>query len=405
MNKLSRRDFLKLSAFASSALMIPKFLTPLQAKEINELLGSDITRKLVIIQLSGGNDGLNTIIPYNNDIYYSGRETISVAKNNVIKINDELGFNPGMAKLKELYDSGYVSVINSVGYPNPNRSHFRSMDIWQTASDSDKYVNSGWIGRYLDSECADCKNPYNAIEVSDTLSLAMKGNSYNGLAVEDPQKFFLSSSENFFTDIAGISKTKKDDHENVSYLYKTVAEATSSADYVYKTSKIYKSKLDYPKGQFSQNLKTIAELIISNIDSRVFYISLSGFDTHVNQKARQDALLKELSDGLFSFTSDLKQNNRLNETLVMTFSEFGRRVSQNASNGTDHGTANNIFMINGQLKNPGFYNSAPDLTDLDNGDLKYKIDFRTVYANVLNKWLGANDEKILGQKFKSLDIV
>lgn len=405
MNKLSRRDFLKLSALASSTLLIPKFLTPLQAKEINELLGSDLTKKLVIIQLSGGNDGLNTIIPYNNDVYYSGRDTISVAKNNVIKINDELGFNPAMAKLKELYDSGYVSVVNSVGYPNPNRSHFRSMDIWQTASDSDKYLNTGWIGRYLDSECADCKNPYNAIEVNDSLSLAMKGAKYNGLAVEDPQKFFLSSSENFFTDIAGVGKTKTDDHENVSYLYKTVAEATSSADYVYKTSKIYKSKLDYPKGQFAANLKTIAELIISNIDSRVFYISLTGFDTHVNQKARQDALLKELSEGVHSFTTDLKQNNRLNETLVMTFSEFGRRVTQNASGGTDHGTANNIIMINGALKKPGFYNSAPDLTDLDNGDLKYKIDFRTVYANVLNKWLGANDEQILGQKFKSLDII
>ena len=405
MNKLSRRDFLKLSALASSTLLIPKFLTPLQAKEINELLGSDLTKKLVIIQLSGGNDGLNTIIPYNNDVYYSGRDTISVAKNNVIKINDELGFNPAMAKLKELYDSGYVSVVNSVGYPNPNRSHFRSMDIWQTASDSDKYLNTGWIGRYLDSECADCKNPYNAIEVNDSLSLAMKGAKYNGLAVEDPQKFFLSSSENFFTDIAGVGKTKTDDHENVSYLYKTVAEATSSADYVYKTSKIYKSKLDYPKGQFAANLKTIAELIISNIDSRVFYISLTGFDTHVNQKARQDALLKELSEGVHSFTTDLKQNNRLNETLVITFSEFGRRVTQNASGGTDHGTANNIIMINGALKKPGFYNSAPDLTDLDNGDLKYKIDFRTVYANVLNKWLGANDEQILGQKFKSLDII
>ncbi|CAN5493516.1 DUF1501 domain-containing protein [soil metagenome] len=405
MAKLSRREFLMMSALATSTLLIPKFLTPLQAKEIKELLGDDINRKLVIIQLSGGNDGLNTIIPYNNDIYYQGRESISVAKNNVLKINDELGFNPGMSKLKELYDNGYVSVINSVGYPNPNRSHFRSMDIWQTASDSEAYLNSGWIGRYLDSECSDCKNPYNAIEVNDSLSLAMKGNKYNGLAVEDPQKFFLSSTENFFTDIAGISNSKKDDHDNVSYLYKTVAEATSSANYVYKTSKIYKSKSDYPKGQFSQNLKTIAELIISNIDSRVFYISLSGFDTHVNQNSRQNALLKELSDGIHSFTTDLKQNNRLNDTLVMTFSEFGRRVSQNASNGTDHGTANNIFMINGQLKKPGFYNSAPDLTDLDNGDLKYKIDFRTVYANVLNKWLGADDGKILGQKFKSLDIV
>ncbi|MBX7045516.1 MAG: DUF1501 domain-containing protein [Ignavibacteria bacterium] len=404
MSKVTRRDFFKFSALASASMMIPNFIRPLQAKEITEKFLASGAKKLVIVQLSGGNDGLNTVIPYKNDIYYSSRNSISIAEKDVLKITDELGFNPAMPKFKSLYESGYLSIINNVGYPNPDRSHFRSMDIWQSASASDKYVTSGWIGRYLDSECPDCKNPYNAIEVSDTLSLALKGEKYNGIAVENPEKFFMSASEQYFTDIANANKDKHND-ENVSYLYKTIVEATSSAEYVYKTSKIYKSKTEYPKGQFSSNLKTIAELIVSGIDTQVFYVSLGGFDTHINQNGKQDTLLKELSEGLFSFTEDLKSNDKLGDVFILTFSEFGRRVKQNASGGTDHGTANNIFVINGNLKKPGFYNSAPDLTSLDNGDLKYEIDFRNIYAEILNKWLNVNDKKILGGSFNGLNLI
>lgn len=404
MPKINRREFFKFSALASASMMIPNFIRDLQAKEIVEKFAASGAKKLVIVQLSGGNDGLNTVVPYRNDIYYSSRNSIAVQEKDVLKITDELGFNPAMPKFKSLYESGNLSIINNVGYPNPDRSHFRSMDIWQSASDSDKYTTSGWIGRYLDSECPDCQNPYTAIEVNDTLSLALKGEKYNGIAVENPEKFFMSTSEKYFADVAEINKNKHDD-ENVSYLYKTIVEATSSAEYVYKTSQIYKSKLEYPKGQFSANLKTIAELIVSGIDTQVFYVSLGGFDTHINQTGKQENLLKELSEGLYSFTEDLKENDKLNDVFIMTFSEFGRRVKQNASGGTDHGTANNIFVINGNLKKPGFYNTAPDMTNLDNGDLKYEIDFRNIYAEILNKWLNVNDKKILGGSFSNLNLI
>jgi uncharacterized protein (DUF1501 family) len=404
MPKVTRRDFFKFSALASASLMIPNFIRELQAKEAAEKFVASGAKKLVIVQLSGGNDGLNTVVPFKNDIYYSSRNSIAIKENDVLKITDELGFNPAMPKFKSLYESGYLSVINNVGYPNPDRSHFRSMDIWQSASDSSKYVSSGWIGRYLDSECAECKNPYTAIEVNDSLSLALKGEKNNGIAVENPERFFISTSEKYFSDVAQANKNHHDD-ENVSYLYKTIVEATSSAEYVYKTSKIYKSKIEYPKGQFSANLKTIAELIGSGIDTKVFYVSLGGFDTHIGQNGKQENLLKELSEGLYSFTEDLKGNNMLNDVFIMTFSEFGRRVKQNASGGTDHGTANNIFVINGNLKKPGFYNNAPDLTNLDNGDLKYEIDFRNIYAEILSKWLNVNDRKILGGNFNGLNLI
>ncbi|HCN38101.1 MAG TPA: twin-arginine translocation pathway signal, partial [Bacteroidetes bacterium] len=219
MKKINRRKFIELSALASASLLIPAFIKPVQANTFKRKI-SDVSKKLIIIQLSGGNDGLNTIIPYKNDIYYKNRSSISISENNVLKINDELGFNPVMEKLKSIYDNGHLSVINSVGYPNPNRSHFRSMDIWHTASDSNENLNTGWIGRYLDSECMNCKNPYNAIEVNENLSLALKGTSKSGIAVEDPERFFISTAENFFMDVLKTNEKHSHD-ENVAYLYKT----------------------------------------------------------------------------------------------------------------------------------------------------------------------------------------
>lgn len=407
MKIITRRKFLKYSALASTSLLIPNFLKGLQASEVTRTFApAGGGKKLVIVQLSGGNDGLNTVIPYKNDLYYSMRKNLAIGEKDVIKMTDELGLNPGMEKFKTLFDNGNLSIINSVGYPNPDRSHFRSMDIWQSGSSSDEYVNTGWLGRYLDSECEGCASPHHAIEVSESLSLALKGEERNGIAVQDPGRYFYTSAENFFSDVSKMHKNgAHSDEHNVNYLYKTVVEALSSAEYVYKTSKIYTSKQNYPNGEFGKNLKTIAELIISGIDTSVFYVTLSGFDTHANQKGRQENLLKQMSEGLYAFSEDLKKNGLLNDTLVFTFSEFGRRVSQNASGGTDHGTANNVFLIGGDLTKPGFYNSAPDLTDLDNGDLKYQIDFRDVYATLLNKWLKGNADTVLSGSFNNLNII
>src|ERR1700753_2846097 len=180
---MKRRDFLRNSAIASGAMMMPAFLKPFEAMAMGDLTGY---KNLVIIQLSGGNDGLNTIIPYGNDIYYQKRKTIAIDQIDIVKLNDMQGLNPSLSALKPIYDQGYMSIINSVGYPNPDRPHFRSMDIWQTASDSNQFLTTGWIGRYLDSACQDCNVPYTAIEVDDTLSLAMKGSKMKGIAVQDP---------------------------------------------------------------------------------------------------------------------------------------------------------------------------------------------------------------------------
>lgn len=408
MKKISRRNFFKFSALASTSLFIPNFLSGFESggtvSNANVVKLPKGSKKLIVIQLSGGNDGLNTVIPYRNDIYYSMRPKLSLDEKKILRLTDELGLNPEMLKLKEIFDKGNLSIINSVGYPNPDRSHFRSMDIWQTGSGAEQYLSTGWIGRYLDSDCQSCKNPYSAIEVDSVLNPAMKGLNKSGIAVEDPRRFYLNSTEKFLIDIADKSRHHHD-NTNVSYLYKTLIETTSSAEYVYENSKIYKSKFEYPNTQFGKNLKTISEMINSNIDTSVYYISMTGFDTHVNQKGRQEKLLKELSDGLYSLTEDLRINDRLNETLIITFSEFGRRVMENGSGGTDHGTANNIFLIGGNLKTPGVYNKSSDLANLDEGDLIYEIDFRRLYSTVLNKWLEANDQKIMGGNFEYINVI
>ncbi|MCX2485088.1 DUF1501 domain-containing protein [Pedobacter sp. MR2016-24] len=399
---MERRDFIRKSALAAAgAIMIPAFMKPFEALALDEL---SLYKNLVVVQLSGGNDGLNTVVPFGNDIYYQMRKGIAIKADQVIRLNDMQGLNPNLAPLQELYDQGWMSVINDVGYPNPDRSHFRSMDIWQTGSDANQYLSTGWIGRYLDADCDTCKSPYTAIEVDDSLSLALKGSKKKGIALKDPAALFRNTNEALFKEMINGDKAHLDE-DNLGYLYKTMIETSSSANYIQNTSKLYKSDAVYPATSFSNQLKTVSKFICSGLKTRVYYVSLSGFDTHANQVQQQSRLLKQYAEGINTFIKDLQQNNKLEDTLVVTFSEFGRRVAQNASNGTDHGTANNMFLFGGKLKKLGIYNAAPDLADLDNGDLKYQIDFREVYGTILDKWLDVNNSHILNKKFNTLDFI
>jgi len=381
-------------------MMMPKFL---KALERGELVPPG-NKVLVIVQLSGGNDGLNTIIPYRNDIYYKERPALGIRRDKALSLTDELGIHPSLAGLKALYDEGSLAVLNNVGYPNPDRSHFRSMDIWHTASQSSDYWTNGWIGRYLDAQCKGCDKPTQALEIDDTLSLALKGEVSKGLALTDPTRLFGTSNNPFFKDLLR-QHAHEEEHANVDYLYKTMGETISSAAYIQQQIKTYQSKEAYPNTELGRNMRTIANLIMSDINTKVYYVSHGSFDTHINQQAQQERLFQQLSDALTVFTGDLKKNNRFEDVVVMTFSEFGRRVSQNASGGTDHGTANNMFLIGGGLKEKGVLNEGPDLLHLKDGDLQYKVDFKSVYATLLGNWLGADDTAILKAKYEHLNFV
>ena len=395
---IKRKEFIQIGSLATASLMLPKFLKAFENKNMVPA-GNKV---VVVLQFSGGNDGLNTVIPIRNDIYYRERPKIGITKDKAVILTDEVGLNPALESFKGLYDDGSLAILNSVGYPNPDRSHFRSMDIWQSASNSNEYVSTGWLGRYLDAQCKGCDKPTQALEIDDVLSLALKGNEQSGLAFKDPRRLYSSSNEQFYKE---INATHHATEETVDYLYKTMSETLSSADYIFQQSKMHPSSETYPATELGKNLKTISSLIQSDINTKVYYVSLGSFDTHVNQEAQQKRLFTELNDAIKAFTADLKKNNRFQDVLLMTFSEFGRRVSQNASNGTDHGTANNMFFISGGLKEKGILNTLPDLADLNEGDLKHQVDFKNVYATVLNKWLGTDDKIILGKQYDHLKFI
>ena len=399
--QIKRREFIQVGSLATASFMVPKFLKAFEGSAVVP----PGNRVVVILQLSGGNDGLNTVIPVRNDIYYRSRPRLGIAKGKALSLTDEVGLHPSLTVFKQVYDDGSLGILNSVGYPNPDRSHFRSMDIWHTASQSNEYWNTGWIGRYLDAQCNGCDKPTQALEIDDVLSLALKGDEVKGLALKDPKRLYGISNEKYFKEVLKQHGADQHDEQPVEYLYKTMAETLSSADYIFQQSRLHPSKTEYPSTGLGNSFKTIASLVFSDINTKVYYVSLGSFDTHVNQEMQQQRLFKEMNDAVASFVKDLKANNRFNDVLLFSFSEFGRRVSQNASGGTDHGTANNMFFISGGLKDKGVLNSLPDLSDLDEGDLKYKIDFKNVYATVLNKWLGADAEKILGNKYTPLSFL
>ncbi|MDR2281865.1 MAG: DUF1501 domain-containing protein [Sphingobacterium sp.] len=395
---IKRREFLQSTALASASLLLPKFLNAMAGNA----LPNGRQKVLVVVQLTGGNDGLNTIIPYTNDLYYNNRPELSISKQQALRLNDDAGLNSNLPILKELHDEGYLAVLNNVGYPNPNRSHFRSMDIWHSASNADEYLTTGWLGRYLDELCKDCNLPTQLIETDDILSLALKGDAHQGINFRDPRKIYNKAQEHFYKN---IGNSHQHEHEMADYLYKILGETINSTNYILEKSKANPSKAAYPSTTFGNNLKHIASLIRSDINTSVYYVSLGSFDTHVRQQARQTELFKELNAGLQVFTQDLKKSNRFNDVLIMTFSEFGRRVAQNASAGTDHGTANNMFFISGALRQKGIINELPDLSNLSNGDLQYTVDFKNVYATILNKWLNSSVPNILGKDFESLDFI
>jgi uncharacterized protein (DUF1501 family) len=397
---IKRKGFIQIGSLATASVFVPKFL---KAFEIPAAVPQG-NKVVVIIQLSGGNDGLNTVIPFRNDLYYKNRPRLGIQKTAALQLTDEAGLHPSLTAFKELYDDGSLGIFNSVGYPNPDKSHFRSMDIWHTASKSTDYWNTGWIGRYLDSQCAGCDKPTQALEIDDVLSLALKGENMKGLALEDPKRLYNTSQEKYFKEI--LANHQQHGHEQpVEYLYKTMAETISSADYIFKQSKQRPSAETYPDTELGKGLKTIASLIFSEINTKVYYISLGSFDTHINQENQQRRLFNELNDAVKSFVKDLKANNRFNDVLLFSFSEFGRRVAQNASGGTDHGKANNMFFVSGALQQKGIYNPLPDLNALDDGDLQFQLDFREVYATVLHKWLGADAELVLKQKMNMLNFI
>ena len=393
---MKRRTFLQHTGLASAAMFTPAFLQGPSLVTNGKIL--------IVVQLSGGNDGLNTIVPYRNDKYYELRPDLAIPRQEVLGVTDELGFNPSLGDLRPLYDQGYLSIINNVGYPNPDRSHFRSMDIWQTAANSNEYLETGWLGRYLDSQCSGCDVPHHALEFGQGLSLALKGKEKMGFAINDLQQMERTNHNPLLRYLAQ-QDAHDHEHEQVAYLYKTLLETQSSTAYLLEQTQGQGTRANFPATPFGRDLRQVADLILAGCNSKVYYLSLGGFDTHANQAGPQGRLLSIYAEDIKALAEELQKHKLWQDTLVMTFSEFGRRVAQNGSRGTDHGAASNLFLMGGNLRQPGFYNEGPNLEDLNEGDLKYQVDFRQVYATVLDKWLAADAKSVIGRRFATLGVL
>jgi len=377
---MNRRNFLTLTGtFTGGTLLLPDFLHAFGTRS-NLVIGEQC---LVFIQLNGGNDGLNTFIPYDNPQYYELRSKIAISKEAVISKNKGMGFHPALKNFATMQQNGDLTILQNVGYPNPNRSHFRSQEIWQTASDTNQYLNEGWLGRYLDLQCKE-HQPTAGINLDNIDNLALKGNEPNFITVKDPNRFKIRN-----TNEEGIQLS---DNPQLDFVRKIANSVTEGSDDIQKALAKSTTETNYPKTNLGKNLEWIARLIKGNLNSKVYYTSQNGYDTHDNQITIHERNLTELNDAIYCFYSDLKKSQLLQNVTLVVFSEFGRRVKDNG-NGTDHGTAAPMFIIGGNNKGKIIGNN-PNLSDLDNGDLKHQIDFRSVYATLLKTKMNFDYTKI-----------
>ncbi|HRJ49139.1 MAG: DUF1501 domain-containing protein [Phycisphaeraceae bacterium] len=443
----TRREFLGTSlTLASSTLAVPAFIHG-SAHALHAALGGLSSapgvpdeRILVVVQLGGGNDGLNTIVPFGMNQYYKARPGIAIPEREALRLSgsDGIGLHPSMTSLRDLFDDGRAAIVQGVGYPNPNRSHFKSMDIWQTADTS--ATGDGWLGRYFDAECcgygkgesgrpegpagtsrrappprdsqaqartATTDSP--GVAIGRSAPLAMQGRAVKPIAFESAELFRWSGQDihdslrDPYTAIARRepSATEARPDSAAAFLMRTNLDAQVSSELIRKAVTL-RPQTQFPGTDLGRQLSMVSSMIRAGLKTRVYYVTHGGFDTHSGQGGQQGRhanLLRDFANAVKAFHDEMKAQENDRRVVTMAFSEFGRRVAQNASQGTDHGTAAPMFLF-GPMVRSGVHGAHPSLTDLDDGDLKYKIDFRSVYASLLDDWMKADSRGILGSSFR-----
>jgi uncharacterized protein (DUF1501 family) len=414
---LTRRAFLTRTLQGSSLFalssVVPNFIAnTARAAEA----GKD--NILVVIEMTGGNDGLNTVVPYADDLYHKARPTLAFKKDQVIKVNDQLGLNPGMRGFEQMLQKNELAIVQGVGYPNPDRSHFESMDVWQSGDPKGK-TRSGWIGRSA-NDLQDKKGNVPIMHVGrNRLPLALQGSSGGAITVNSaaPYKLELGGGsaeqqkarKQLLTDLAEPAKDGGNDL--LDFVQRRQVQTLTTLERLEEVLKGHNSRAAQPQffngniygaNSLPQKLALVAALIQKGFGTRVFYVPYGEFDTHSMQLEGHRKNLAELADGVSNFFQQLQPGGQDKRVRVMTFSEFGRRVQENGSKGTDHGAASCLFVAGPSVKG-GVIGEHPSLSDLDSGDLKYHTDFRRVYASLLDGWLGVSSTAVLGGKWEHLE--
>lgn len=360
---------------------------------------------LVVLQLTGGNDGLNTVVPFRDETYRRVRSKLAIPADQVLKINDELGFHPSARGFAQLLESNRLAIVQGTGYAQPNRSHFESMDIWHTCHRKGGSRSSGWLGRCFDKVASTAAVQTPGLHLGGGKQpLALAAEHVRVPSISSPDKFRLQTGNDpllgsAIRDLA--KKPRADEDELLGFLQTSTAAALTASDRIAEALRAYQTPIKYPENELAARFKTVAQLIAGGWESRVYYLELDGFDTHSQQPAAHAALLQQVSGSVQAFLDDLAHHGEADRVLVMCFSEFGRRVAENASEGTDHGAAAPIFLAGSRVK-VGLIGEHPSLTDLDDGDLKFHTDFRQVYATVLENWLGWTSAVALGGEFAKI---
>ena len=398
----SRREFLKSSTLIAAGTLVPTFL----ARTAWAAKGATKDTILVVVQLTGGNDGLNTVIPFKDDTYYKLRPTIAIPKDQVKKVNDSVGLHPSLDGLAGLLEDKALCVVQGVGYPNPSQSHFRSMDIWQAASTAES-LTEGWIGRALKGLQAPA---FHVSGENDPAPLALTGAPARVPSIRSIEEFQLKMNaasgaerqgQKSLIEAAAKGSMPEPKPGLLDFVRKTALNTYASSQRLQEIGRNYEPKAPYPGTPLANRLRLCAQLIDAELGARIFYVSLENFDTHANQggiAGTQAQLLGQLSGAVTAFYKDLAARGHKDRVLVMTFSEFGRRAAENGSKGTDHGSGAPMFLVGGKVK-AGLVGEHPSLTKLEDGNLKHAIDFRTVYAAVLEQWLGVPRQNVVGDGF------
>jgi len=404
----SRRDFLNASTAIGLAIGAGLPASWLQQLAANTVGGERI---LIVLQLTGGNDGLNTVVPYRNEAYHKARPKLGLKADEIVTINDAIGLHPQLKPFEPFLSDGRMSVVHGVGYPSPNRSHFESMDIWHSCQDKIVRNREGWLGRWISGAQTNVKSDSLGLHLGSEqqpLAFSARGVQVPSIASADQFRLKVQPSENASGSEPAMvdsieSNPQNDSDDLLHFVQSTTQVALAASERLSKALSNSKDEGDFPKTDLGEKLKIISRLILAGLETRVYYVSLDGFDTHSQQPLAHAGLMRQWSEAVSALLKRLQEAGESERVLVMTFSEFGRRVAENASEGTDHGAAAPMFFCGPKLPKQ-FIGSIPSLTDLVDGDLKFHTDFRSVYAAVIEQWFKTKSEPVLGSKYKPITL-